>query len=120
MTSTVTRPSGDDRLEAIRNATDLSEFAELYRVESRHEAYFRAKRDWEVAVAERQREAPSPTELPGTTTVDGHDFHIHGVTHAGTPEERSFRDAPLHGSNPLANSSTPRYRSGYSHGPWRI
>lgn len=87
----VTFPSNDERLDAIRNAAELDDLAEWYGVESRHEAYSRAKRDWEVAVAEQQRESPAPTGLPGSTVVlDGSAFHVHGVTHAGTPEERSF------------------------------
>lgn len=91
LTCTVTRPSGEDRLETIRSAADLRELAARYGVHSRHEAYFRAKRDWAVAVAERQRERPPPTGIPGTTvTADDHEFHVHGVTHAGTPEEGSF------------------------------
>jgi len=87
----VTRPSGDDRLERIRSAGDLEELAELYGVDSRQEAYYRAKRDWEAAVAQRQQERPSGTGLPeSTVTVDGREFHVHGVTHAGTSEEESF------------------------------
>jgi hypothetical protein len=87
----VTIPSTDDPLTAIRSAADLDDLAEWYGVESTHEAYFQAKRDWEAAIAERQQDPADATGVPGRTVfVDDTAFHVHGVTHAGTPEERSF------------------------------
>lgn len=88
---TVTLPSTNERLDTIRSLADLGALAEWYGVTSHHEAYFRAKRDWEMAVAKHQRETPAPTGLPGSTIViSGTNFHVHGITHAGTPAERSF------------------------------
>ena len=81
----------DDVVAAIRAAPDLDALAELFGVDSTHEAYFRGKEAWEAALARRQRDTPVPSGLPGETVlVNDQTFHIHGVTHAGTPEERSY------------------------------
>ncbi|MDY7083147.1 MAG: hypothetical protein SXQ77_12270, partial [Halobacteria archaeon] len=57
---------------------------------SEHDAYFEAKRDW-YELMEDELPLPSSEGLPGDTVViDGHEFHVHGVTHAGTDEERDF------------------------------
>ncbi len=79
----------DPQLARIRNAADLAELAVLYGLESHHEAYYRAKREWETRVAKQQEAAPRPAGLPGArVAVDGQQFTVHGITHAGTPEER--------------------------------
>jgi hypothetical protein len=80
-----------DRIDAIRTAEDLEELAERFEVDSVHEAYFRAKVAWETAIRQTQGSDSDDEGLPGTrVVVDGHAFHVHGVTHAGTDEERSF------------------------------
>jgi hypothetical protein len=80
-----------DSVEAIRAVERLEELAEHFETESAHEAYFRAKRVWEAALRRRQETTPGAEGLPGDcVVVDGHEFHVHGVTHAGTDEERAF------------------------------
>ncbi|MXR53098.1 hypothetical protein GRX03_15985 [Halovenus sp. WSH3] len=84
------REQGDDRVDAIREAETLADLSELLDTDSIHEAYFRAKRIWESALAEEQSGRPDPDRLPGTTVVvDGHSITVHGVTHAGTDAEQA-------------------------------
>jgi len=80
-----------DRIDAIRTAEGLEELAEHFETDSVHEAYFRAKAVWEAAIRRTQASDSDDEGLPGTrVVVDGHAFHVHGVTHADTDEERSF------------------------------
>lgn len=86
-----TGPGADERarLAAIRSADGLADLVRLTGADSDHEAYVAAKREWrelrEKARAGRQR-APG---LPGARVVlDGFEFRVHGVTHAGTRAER--------------------------------
>jgi hypothetical protein len=82
-----------DRLEAIRGAESLAALAPVVGAGSEHDAYVRAKRDWhDLRGKELTGEPePDPDGLPGTTVeVDGHTFSVHGITHAGTDEERAF------------------------------
>ncbi|GAB3419875.1 hypothetical protein GCM10027435_21820 [Haloparvum alkalitolerans] len=79
----------DPRVAAIREATSLAELADGLGVATPHEAYFEAKPVWAEAVRRRQAARPADDGLPGwRVTVDGHAFHVHGVTHAGTDAER--------------------------------
>jgi hypothetical protein len=89
-------PGGRRRLRAFRAADSLAALRPLTGAESDHEAYFAAKAEWRAL---RDRELPPPDAagdgdadgLPGATvTVDGHRFHVHGVTHADTAAERRF------------------------------
>ena len=78
-------------IESIRSAEDLAALVELFGAESVHEAYFGATEHWESYQLQRQEQDENGhTEgLPGTcVTVDGTDFHVHGVTHAGTDAEQ--------------------------------
>ncbi|MFW5963230.1 MAG: hypothetical protein ACOCQM_00085 [Natronomonas sp.] len=85
------REDSPDPIDAIRTAEDLEELAEHFGTDSVHEAYFRAKAVWEAAIRRMQASDADNEGLPGTrVVVDGHAFHVHGVTHAGTDEERSF------------------------------
>jgi len=80
-------------IESIRSAEDLAALVELFGAESVHEAYFGATEHWESYQLQRQEQDENGhTEgLPGTcVTVDGTDFHVHGVTHAGTDAEQQF------------------------------
>jgi len=79
------------RLEAIRSARTLADLVEVTGAPSDHEAYFEAKSNWYDL---RDKELP-PAEVGDNlagdpVTIDGHNFHVHGITHTGTDEERSF------------------------------
>lgn len=82
-----------DRLAAIRAADSLADLCEPFETDSLHEAYVRASDYWEKEIRRKQerRVPPSPHGIPGATVdVDGHAFHVHGITHAGTDAEREF------------------------------
>jgi hypothetical protein len=81
-----------DRLAAIRGAGGLADLLDLVEVASEHDAYLAVKPEWrslrarEIAAAR----APEPDGLPGDrVVVDGHAFHVHGITHADTDAERA-------------------------------
>lgn len=80
-----------DRLAELRAAGSLSELEALTDAEDEHGAYLAAKREWYDL---RGRELPDVSTrrgLPGTTVEmdgDGTRVHVHGVTHADTPQER--------------------------------
>ncbi len=81
----------DEAFAAIKTAESLSTLAEIFETESVHESYFRAKEVWESQMRAIQTRRQEPAGLPGQcVVVDGHEFHVHGVTHAGTDRERSF------------------------------
>lgn len=85
------RNVSEDKIAAIETAEELSDLAPVFETESVHEIYFRAKEVWKEAVRHRQETRPEPDGLPGrVVSIDGHDFHVHGVTHAGTEAERQF------------------------------
>jgi len=85
---------------AIRAVDTLAELVDLFGAESVHEAYFEAKDMWSEAVRECQRELVESAGLPGTTvTVDGTQFHVHGITHADTGHGASV--------HPQARASVP-------------
>jgi hypothetical protein len=111
-------PFGADertRLDAIRTAASLAALADVTRTDSEHDAYFAAKDEWrrlrgaELAVeglpdcASDASDATDATaegtdttaedgaDLPGSCVeIDGHRFHVHGITHGDTDAERSF------------------------------
>lgn len=89
----------DARIETIRRTESLAELRDLFGSDSIHEAYFEAKRTWKELVGKRQDRIVrkrqdgrrSDDGLPGeTVVVDGHAFHVHGITHAGTDAERAY------------------------------
>ena len=87
----MTDDSVEQQVEAIRNAEGLAELATAFGTESIHEAYFDAKDCWTNAIRRSQIDASDPTGFPGAcVVVDGHEFHVHGITHAGTDAERTF------------------------------
>ncbi|MDZ7687716.1 MAG: hypothetical protein U5J64_03165 [Halobacteriales archaeon] len=79
-------------VEAIRSAGSLSELADTLGAETEYDAYFEAKRVWrENTDGWFDSSYDGDGVLPGDrVVVNGHDFHVHGVTHAGTEEERAF------------------------------
>jgi len=79
------------RLGEIRSARTLAELAGATGARSEDEAYFEAKSDWYDLRDKGLPPAEVGDKLAGDlVTVDGHDFHVHGVTHTGTEEERAF------------------------------
>ena len=80
-----------ERLAALRSAETLADLAQLTGADSEHDAYLRAKTEWEY-LRERALDEPANTDgLPGDCVViDGQEFHVHGITHADTDAERSF------------------------------
>ncbi|WP_415087469.1 hypothetical protein [Natronomonas sp.] len=80
-----------ERLERLRNATQLADLVDLTGVGTEHDAYFEAKGEW-AKLRDSELPASTPTgDLPGdSVTVDGERFVVHGVTHADTDAERLF------------------------------
>jgi hypothetical protein len=77
---------------AIRSAESLSELVDALDADSVHEAYFEAKDAWREHhdgwfESSYDGEGTFPGDL---VVVDGCGFHVHGITHADTPEERDF------------------------------
>lgn len=84
--------SRDDRnlVDAVRSAESLSELVDVLGVETEHDAYFKAKEVWREH-HDGWFESSYDEGLPGDVIrIDGHDFHVHGITHAGTKAERDF------------------------------
>lgn len=80
-----------DTIEAIKSAEELAALAPLFGTASTHEVYFRAKEVWKEAKRREQNRRPKSAGLPGDCVeIDGHAFHVHGVTHAGTRAEREY------------------------------
>ncbi len=76
---------------AICEAETLADLSAVFGTDSIHELYFEAKEVWKREIQTVQANRPEPAGLPGQClTIDGHEFHVHGVTHAGTATERSF------------------------------
>ena len=82
--------SSEGVVDAVRSTESLSELADVLDADSEHEAYFEAKEIWREHT-DGWFESSYDEGLPGDRIViDGHDFHVHGVTHTGTDEERDF------------------------------
>jgi len=88
------------RLAEIRGADSLASLQSSLDAATPHDAYFEAKSAWwdlrgrelDATNDDTERE----TGVPGTTVVvDGHAFHVHGITHADTDAERSFLRAAV-------------------------
>lgn len=77
-------------LEAVRSAESLAELQTITGSDSEHDAYLEAKETWrELRIKELGE--PQDEGLPGDTVViDGQAFVVHGITHVGTEEERTF------------------------------
>lgn len=83
-------PCERERLAAIRAATSLADLVALTDTRSEHDAYFRTKDEWYDLRGKELAATPPRDGLPGNAvSIDGHDFVVHGVTHANTPEERA-------------------------------
>lgn len=92
MPSNTDSTSRDEKplVDTIRSAESLSELADVLDADTEHDAYFEAKELWRKH-HDGWFESSYQEGLPGDVIrIDGHDFHIHGITHAGTEEERDF------------------------------
>ncbi|MEF8757145.1 MAG: hypothetical protein V5A33_02800, partial [Halobacteriales archaeon] len=79
------------RIERIRSAESLADLVRITDADDEHRAYVEAKRDWAAGMAQLPSTIGDAGGLPGTrVVVDGTEFWIHGVTHAGTDAEREF------------------------------
>lgn len=80
-----------ERLEALQGAESLADLVALTGADSEHDAYFAAKEEWADLWRGLENEGDPDAALPGErVTVDGTDFHVHGVTHTGSDTERSY------------------------------
>ncbi len=84
-----------DRLAALAAAESLADLVALTGADSEHDAYFAAKTEWADLWRRRDRYAEGAgddtTGLPGESVRVGNaDYHVHGVTHAGTDTERAY------------------------------
>jgi len=84
-------PPASELVAAIRSASDLADLVEAFDADSVHDAYFEAKAAWREYIRRGQEVEGRPDDIPGTVvSLEGTDFHVHGVTHAGTASEREF------------------------------
>ncbi|WP_254863527.1 hypothetical protein [Halovivax gelatinilyticus] len=79
------------RLAAFAEATDLETLVQLTGAHSIDDAYFAAKAEW-TDLRRRALDPPEPIDgFPGRAVeIDGHQFVVHGITHAGTDAEREY------------------------------
>jgi len=90
------RTAGERRwLADVRAAPGLNALRSLTDRDDIHDAYFAAKRRWrrlrEAELDDGVRPIRVDGAVPGRRVdVDGHAFHVHGVTHADTAAERAF------------------------------
>jgi len=79
------------RLSGLRSAASLTDLVELTGAASESEAYLRAKREWKALRNRQLFPGETASGCPGACViVDGREFWVHGITHAGTAEERAF------------------------------
>ncbi len=85
-------PAERERLEVLRGAQGLADLVRLTDADTEHDAYVAAKEEWADLWQRAGYRGDDPDgALPGDrVTVDGVDFHVHGITHAGTDAERSY------------------------------
>jgi len=82
-------PEERRRLDRLRDARGLAELRSITGSDGLHEAYFDAKAEWSTLRAKELAGEPERPGLPGdAVTVDGREFVVHGITHAGTEAER--------------------------------
>jgi hypothetical protein len=84
-------PSEQERLAAIRDAERLVDLQAITGTDSEHDAYFAAKDEWFDLLGRTEVRLTSADGLPGTCVeIDGHEFWVHGITHADTEAEGQF------------------------------
>ncbi|AUX09986.1 hypothetical protein AArcSl_2364 [Halalkaliarchaeum desulfuricum] len=83
--------TAEELITAIRGSDSLVELQRQFDTESVHEAYFRAKDVWKSVIEPTWWNVPDSAGIPGACVrIDDSAFHVHGVTHADTSEERAF------------------------------
>ena len=89
--TTLLTPADRQWLDRVRAATDLEDLVPLTDQDTAHDAYLAAKPRWR-ALRNRELGPPTPgSDLPGArVTVDDHEFHVHGITHANTTAEGDY------------------------------
>jgi hypothetical protein len=85
-------PAKRERLAALRSARSLADLVGLTTASDEHGAYFAAKAEWrDLRGRELAAAGDSPDGVPrARVDVDGRSVRVHGITHAGTPAERSY------------------------------
>jgi hypothetical protein len=84
-------PGERERLAAIRDAERLVDLQAITGADSEHDAYFAAKDEWFELLGRSDVWPESVGGLPGTCVeIDGHEFWVHGITHADTEAEGQF------------------------------
>lgn len=85
-------PAERERLAALRAARSLADLVGLTAASDEHEAYFAAKAEWRDLRDRELAAAGEPSDgVPGARVdFDGRSVRVHGITHAGTPSERSY------------------------------
>lgn len=79
-----------ERLHALERARSLDDLVELTGADSPERAYLEAKADWR-ALKDTSLPLAEETGFPGDSVeIDGHTFHVHGITHTDTAAERAF------------------------------
>lgn len=78
-------------LAAVREAATLTDLIDLTDAGTDHGAYLQAKHRWYDLRGIELASEPATGEFPGTcVTIGSQPICIHGITHAGTDEERSY------------------------------
>lgn len=78
-------------LDAVRSTESLSALRGLTGTESEHDAYMAAREQWRKLRGIELGEPTQTAGIPGdSVSIGGREFLVHGITHADTPEERSF------------------------------
>lgn len=84
-------PEEQEWIETVSRMETLSDLRTFMGVSSEHEAYFDAKDRWQTLQQTRLDVIPAQSGFPGdTVSIGDHEFVVHGITHADTPEERAF------------------------------
>lgn len=87
----VLTPAERERLAALRSAESLADLVGLTGEDTAADAYVSAKRAWATLREKELAARPADQAFPGErVVVDGRTFWVHGITHAGTPQERAY------------------------------
>lgn len=77
-------------LQCIRSAEHLDELQQVMEAPAPDEAYFAARRAWHTAMKDVQSQLSPSDSFYTPVVIEDVPFHVHGVTHYGTPEERQY------------------------------
>ena len=80
-----------ERLRMLEAARSLDDLLELTEAVSPEAAYLAAKAEWRTLKDTALPPAEETDGFPGDSVeIDGHTFHVHGITHTDTPAEHEF------------------------------